>query len=74
LNNEDISDETKTEYLTCVDDTILSLSEINDMPMIDEAVKLNKAIFDTKNVLDYFAKYDTWNELLIDFVNSKDIF
>ncbi|HHK5594706.1 TPA: hypothetical protein ACQUIK_000470 [Streptococcus mutans] len=74
LNNEDISDETKTEYLTCVDDTILSLSEINNIPMINEAVKLNKAMFDTKNVLDYFAKYDKWNELLINFVNSKDIF
>ncbi len=74
LNHEDISDETKTKYLTCVDDNILSLSEIDDMPMTDEAIKLNKAVFDTKNVLNYFAKYGTWNELLINFVNSKDNF
>ncbi|MDT9489373.1 hypothetical protein NND54_00810 [Streptococcus mutans] len=74
LNNEDISDETKTKYLAYVDDNILSLSEINSITITDKAVKLNKAVFDTKNILDYFDKYDTWNKLLIDFVNFKGNF
>lgn len=74
LNNEDISDETKTRYLSYVDDNILDLPKINHVPAVVEAVELNKAIFNTENVLYYFYEQGKWSEALINFVNSKDVF
>ena len=74
LNNEDISDETKTRYLSYVNDNILELSLIDNMSFKDKAIEFNKAIFETETVLDYFEEYNTWNNLLINFVNSKPVF
>ncbi|WP_057491096.1 YobI family P-loop NTPase [Streptococcus orisasini] len=74
LNNEDISDETKTRYLSYVNDNILELSLIDNMSFKDKAMEFNKAIFETETVLDYFEEYNTWNNLLINFVNSKPVF
>ncbi|AXQ79623.1 hypothetical protein DDV21_011405 [Streptococcus chenjunshii] len=72
LNHANVSDEIKVEYLTCVSDNILELSKINNILIGDKAIELNKAIFNTKNILDYFIEHEEWNEILINFVNSKE--
>ena len=57
--------------MKCLSDEILNVALLETMPMIDAAFKFNKIICNTQNLMDSFNEYEEWNELLLDFVNSK---
>ena len=71
LNNKEVVEETRIDYMKCLSDEILNVTLLETMPMIDAAFKFNKIICNTQNLMDSFNEYEEWNELLLDFVNSK---
>lgn len=72
LNDESISEENRIAYMKLLADDTLEIEQLKTMTMVDASLEFNKAIVDTRNLMDAFYEYDDWNEILLNFVNSKN--
>ncbi|WP_193433924.1 hypothetical protein [Streptococcus suis] len=50
----------------------MDFEQLDDAIIKDAAIAFNKARFSTKNILDYFCEYHSWNDRLIEFVNNGE--
>ncbi|HEM4597135.1 TPA: DNA-binding protein [Streptococcus suis] len=72
LNHNEVTSDNRIEYLKRVQNNILDFEQLDDAIIKDAAIAFNKARFSTKNILDYFCEYHSWNDRLIEFVNNGE--
>ncbi|HEM6305769.1 TPA: DNA-binding protein [Streptococcus suis] len=72
LNHNEVTSDNRIEYLKRVQNNILDFEQLDDVIIKDAAIAFNKARFSTKNILDYFCEYHSWNDRLIEFVNNGE--
>lgn len=72
LNHNEVTSDNRIEYLKRVQNNILDFEQLDDVIIKDAAIAFNKAKFSTKNILDYFREYHSWNDRLIEFVNHGE--
>ncbi|NQP55050.1 DNA-binding protein [Streptococcus suis] len=72
LNHNEVTSDNRIEYLKRVQNNILDFEQLDDVIIKDAAIAFNKARFSTKNILDYFCEYHSWNDRLIEFVNHGE--
>lgn len=72
VNDTKVAENYRVEYLKKTKNYFLEISNLSSMSILDAAIEFNKATYSTKNILNYFYNYDSWNERLIEFVNNGD--
>ncbi|MEL5258862.1 hypothetical protein [Serratia nevei] len=72
LNNEEISDEQKDQYINSLQTIVTSLSEVESKSLWSSLLDKDRAICSEGNIVSYFEHVDGLDDSLIEFINRTD--
>ncbi|MGN8238095.1 YobI family P-loop NTPase [Enterobacter soli] len=72
LNNEEISDEQKGQYINSLQTFVTSLSEVESESLWSSLLDKDRAICSEGNIVSYFEHVDGLDGSLIEFINRTD--
>ncbi|WP_368879890.1 YobI family P-loop NTPase [Proteus mirabilis] len=72
LNNEEISDEQKEQYINSLQTFVTSLSAVESESLWSSLLDKDKVVCSEENILSYFVSLDGLDDSLIGFINRTD--
>lgn len=72
LNNEEISDEQKEQYINYLQTFVFSLNEVASESLWSSLLDKDRAICSEENIVSYFESIDGLDDSLIGFINRTD--
>ncbi|CNI30821.1 Uncharacterised protein [Yersinia aldovae] len=72
LNNEEISDEQKDQYINSLQTFVTSLSEVESKSLWSSLLDKDRAVCSEENIVSYFEHVDGLDNSLIEFINRTD--
>lgn len=72
LNNEEISDEQKDQYINSLQTFVTSLSEVESKFLWSSLLDKDRAVCSEENIVSYFEHVDGLDNSLIEFINRTD--
>ncbi|QEZ92889.1 hypothetical protein [Proteus sp. CD3] len=72
LNNEEISDEQKEQYINSLQTFVTSLSAVESESLWSSLLDKDKVVCSEENILSYFVSIDGLDDSLIGFINRTD--
>ncbi|HGG8886436.1 TPA: hypothetical protein ACJJ17_005258 [Enterobacter hormaechei subsp. xiangfangensis] len=72
LNNEEITDEQKGQYINSLQTFVISLSEVESESLWSSLLDKDRAICSEGNIVSYFEHVDGLDGSLIEFINRTD--
>ncbi len=73
LNNEDISEEQKGQYINSLQTFVTSLSEVESESLWSSLLDKDRAVCSEENIVSYFEYVDGLDDSLIEFINRTDV-
>lgn len=73
LNNEEISDEHKGQYINSLQTFVTSLSEVESESLWSSLLDKDRAVCSEENIVSYFEHVDGLDDSLIEFINRTDV-
>ncbi|CNE85627.1 hypothetical protein [Yersinia kristensenii] len=73
LNNEEISDEQKGQYINSLQTFVTSLSEVESESLWSSLLDKDRAVCSEENIASYFEYVDGLDDSLIEFINRTDL-
>lgn len=73
LNNEEISDEQKCQYINSLQTFVTSLSEVESESLWASLLDKDRIVCSEENIVSYFEHVDGLDGSLIEFINRTDV-
>lgn len=73
LNNEEILDEQKDQYINSLQTIVTSLSEVENRSLWSSLLDKDRAVCSEVNIIAYFEHIDGLDNSLIEFINRTDV-
>lgn len=72
LNNDEISDEQKGQYINALQTFVTSLSEVESESLWSSLLDKDRTVCSEENIVSYFEHVDGLDKTLIEFINRTD--